>query len=167
MAQRAACFDEYPLPGGWPGPVHRVFAYCMRLPFLTVPALFLLASPAMGQGVARGAVSIQVPAVSQLEVVSHESVATAGDAETGVFRIRVRSNHPWKVVLSAASGGEGSVWVRASDDAATYRRLEPGMETVVASGERGVTEVEIEYRRDLAAGTVASSFPLVYTLASL
>jgi hypothetical protein len=71
------------------------------------------------------------------------------------------------VVLSAAVGGTETVWVRGSTgDAASYRELGPGGETVVATGGRGLTVVEIEYRRERTAASVAA-LPLIYTLASL
>lgn len=125
------------------------------------------ATPCTAQRTAQSAAFVQVPSVSQLDVVSHESLAREGGTEAGVFRIRVRANHPWKVVLSAASGADGEVWVRSSTDGAgSFNRLDAGAEAVVATGGRGLTVVEIEYRREVVEGSVAA-LPLIYTLASL
>lgn len=126
-------------------------------------AALLLAGPAEAQRSSGGGAFIQVPAVAQLEV---EPVAASGGetgAGSGMVRIRVRANHAWKLLVTAAPGG-GAVEVRTTGPAggATHR-LRPGSETVVATGGRGSVVIEVEYRGDPGS---EPGLPLTYTLAS-
>lgn len=125
--------------------------------------LLFVASPLAAQRAVSGGAFVQVPAVSELDV------EVGGSAESsGVFRIRVRANHPWKVVLTAPVDVGGTVWVRVTGAGeAAYRPLEPGLETVVASGERGAASIEIEYRLEGARASEVTGVPLTYTLGSL
>lgn len=131
--------------------------------------LLFVASPVSAQDAVTGGAFVQVPAVSELDVEAGGSsvVATSSGVErSGVFRIRVRANHSWKVVLTAPVGAGGTVWVRASGDV-EYRPLEPGMETVVASGERGEAVIAVDYRLEGDSVTEVAAVPLTYTLGSL
>ncbi|MFO7893912.1 MAG: hypothetical protein R6U63_09265 [Longimicrobiales bacterium] len=140
----------------------------MRASTVFAPVLaVLLAGPLGAQQSATSTAVVQVPSISQLDVASHERLAAEAGEQAGVFRIRVRANHAWKVVVTAPVGIDGSVYVRATEHGPVeYRRLDPGAETVVASGGRGEVLVEVEYRREGDAAVIASA-PLIYTLAAL
>lgn len=165
MGLRAAWKDRVRQPDGPSG--RRALCACavvVSAAFLTFPAVL------SAQRVATGRAVVEVPSVAQLDVESHDPVveATSSGQETGVFQIRVRANHTWKVVLAAPVGTEAPVWVRVRGEAGTdYRRLDPGSETVVASGQGGERVLEVEYRWEPAASTTVASIPLTYTLASL
>lgn len=151
-------------PGATPGRAFRVLA-----PLLALLVLLLSAAPAEAQRRATGRAVVQIPTVSQLDVQPvTTTLASSSDVRTGLLRVRVRANHEWKVVVAVPTGLDKAVWVRAVGGAATdYRRLEPGTETVIASGDRGETEIRIEYRWDDRGSAEGAALPLTYTLASL
>jgi hypothetical protein len=127
-----------------------------------VPVLVLLAAPLSAQRAATSAVSIRIPTVSQLEVEADETSLESGEW-AGVFRIRVRANHAWKLVLTASPDLGETIRVRVGGGSSPFLALAPGEEMAVTTGHRGRTMVEVEYRREGTAPTVAS-LPLVYTL---
>lgn len=132
---------------------------------LSLAAVAFTASPAAAQHTTQGGAFVQVPAVSQLEVEAVEPTAGESGAESGVYRIRVRANHAWRILVTAAAGAEGSIRVRTGSGSTAYR-LEPGREAVIASGERGATVVEVEYQWQPSQARVGSAPPLIYTLFS-
>jgi hypothetical protein len=83
------------------------------------------------------------------------------------FRVRVRANHRWKVVLSAESGAAAAVWVRTVDGngASMSQYVEPGADIEVAAGDRGDRVVEVEVRWEASAYPSAASLPIRYSLA--
>lgn len=131
--------------------------------------MILVAGPASGQRVAMANALVQVPAVSELDVVlavSGTSGETGVESQAGVFRVRVRANHGWRLVVATAADAEGTVWVRnAADGSVAYQPLEPGMELGVASGDRGETVLDVEYRIETGTAGSIGSHPLTYTLA--
>lgn len=127
-------------------------------------------APVSGQGAATAGAVVAVPSVSHLDVESVTAVSSSGSpgaATTGVFRIRVRANHPWRILASAEAAGSREIWVRSGAGDA-FRRLEPGAAAVVGSGGRGEAVIDVEYRWvGGSSGLVAdAALPLTYTLAS-
>lgn len=166
MGLRAALDGKrYRRTGGWPGG-----ALCASAVLVSSLALLLAVSPVTAQRTATSAAVVQIPPVSELYVESTVGVpATASEPGAGVFRIRVRANHAWKVTLGASVGAGEGVWIRATgtDGSGEYVRLEPGMETVVGTGGQGEAVLEVEYRVESGAAPTVAALPLTYTLASL
>lgn len=162
MGLRAGmCEERLTLPGHVSGRVLRA-----SMVLAGVLGAVLMASPASGQRAVSGSALVQVPPVSQLDVETRERAVPAGtDTRAGVFRVKVRANHGWKVLLAASPSMGGEIRVR-DPETGEYRRLEAGLETVIASGDRGEVILEVEYRWDPASPEAGASLPLTYTLAS-
>lgn len=132
------------------------------------------ASSAAGQQVAAGAAMVRVPPVAHMEVEPLPAAAartvSSSSEVAGAFRIQVRANHGWEIVVAAAPayGGGGTLWVRAAgpDGAGEFRPIEPGAELAVASGGQGESVIRVDYRWEGAAGARTPLTPLTYTLAS-
>lgn len=157
-------------PRGGRGPRRRDISPVWWLCAALVAALAWPSSPVAAQTGMAGAAFVRVPAVSQLDVEPSGGavVSTATGAEsTGVVRIRVRANQAWRVVMATAAG-EATVWVRIPGaGGGEYQRLEPGVEMVVAVGERGESVVEMAYRVEGETTASLTVLPVTYTLASL
>lgn len=130
----------------------------MALSGALVMTALLVASPLTAQRATASTVSVRIPPVSQLEV---EPLGSAG-GEQEIFRIRIRANHAWTLVVRAPADLDPGIWVRVTGEGRPGFRPLAGGATALADGERGETVVEVAYRRE-DGGTVAS-LPLVYTL---
>ena len=163
MGLRATmCGKRSTLPGEASGRVLRASVVVAG-----VLGAILVATSASAQRAVSGGAFVRVPPVSQLDVETVQRTApTATDAGVGVFRVEVRANHAWKVLLAASPGMAGEIRVR-DPETGEYRRLQAGLETVIATGDRGAVVLEVEYRWDPASPDVGASLPLTYTLASL
>ena len=127
-------------------------------------AVLVMAAPVRAQQAAVGGALVEIPSVSELDVVSAEHTLSSSGEAVGTLQVRVRANHRWSLVLASAGSADSAVEVRVSSGAGGFERLGPGSQAVVYSGQRGETIVELQYRTDSMIDP--TSLPLTYTLAT-
>lgn len=129
-------------------------------------------TPVVAQETATGRATVRIGQVSELDVAAYGGTLVASTEPSGmesqVFRVHVRANHRWKVVLAARYDAPAPVWVYTVDSSGATRqyRVEAGAEVVVADGSGGERVVEMELRWEASAYTGAGAPPITYTLAS-
>lgn len=176
MGLRATQYRErWARPGGSSRRAPAAFPRVVGVVAMVLFASQLMAAPAVAQVTAKGQATVRVGQVSLLDVQHHASAAvgTPGAAgrdaglRTETYRVRVRANHRWKVVLASESGAATAVWVRTVDGrgASTEQYVEPGASIEVASGDRGDRVVEVEVRWEASAYPGAATLPIRYSLA--
>lgn len=168
--------EKWARPGGSPG-FPGAFPRAMGLAAMVLSACLLMPAPMAAQATATGQATVRIGEVSRLDV-EHEpgSAVMGGPGDPGrdsglrteTFRVRVRANHRWKVVLAAEPGAATALRVRTLgvSGAGGSQYVEPGSAIEVASGERGDRVVEVEVQWQSSAYPSAATLPIRYSLAS-
>lgn len=147
----------------------------MRVLALALALTLFVAVPLPAQQIAVAHVTVHVPELMALDVVSHDPAwrrtRSEGEAQ-GAVRIRVSANRSWKVMVSGADeAGVAPVWVRLASatssavaGAREFLRISGVRTELARGGPGGEIEVVLDYRWAARSLTDLAAAVPVYTL---